>query len=41
MPLSVTDVSETQGYIIGIMDRADHHAGHVKEVALAIAGAIV
>ncbi len=41
MPLTVTDVSELQAYINGVLDRADHHAGNVNEVALAIAGAIV
>ena len=41
MALSVTDVSELQTYIQGVMDRAAHHAGNVDQIVLAIAGAIV
>jgi hypothetical protein len=41
MALSVTDVELLRGYINGVMARADHHAGNVKEIALALTGAIV
>lgn len=41
MPTPVTDVDLLQKYLEGVMERADHHAGSVNEIALAIAGAIV
>ena len=41
MPKTVTDVDVLQEYLRGVMDRADHHAGNVNEICLAIAGAIV
>ena len=41
MPRTVTDVDVLQEYIRGVMDRADHHAGNINEVCLAIAGAVV
>lgn len=41
MALTVTDVEQLRGYIQGVMARADHHAGNVKEIALALAGAIL
>ena len=41
MALSVTDVSELQSYIRGVMDRAAHHAGNVDQIALTLAGAII
>lgn len=41
MPLTITDVATLQDYLIGVMGRADHHAGKVNEIALALAGAIV
>lgn len=41
MPLTVTEIEELRTYINGVMDRADHHAGNVKEIALALAGAIL
>lgn len=41
MALTVKDVEEFQAYLRGVMDRADHHAGAVKEIALALAGAII
>ena len=41
MAKSVTDVDELQRYILGVMTRADHHAGEVNETVLALAGAIV
>ncbi|CAN90615.1 hypothetical protein predicted by Glimmer/Critica [Sorangium cellulosum So ce56] len=41
MALAVTDISTLQEYIRGVMGRADHHAGGVNEIALALAGAII
>lgn len=41
MALTVEDVDSLQQYIIGVMNRADHHAGNVNEIALALVGAIV
>lgn len=41
MALTVNDVEELQAYLCGVMERADHHAGAVKEVALALTGAII
>ncbi len=41
MPAQIQDVDLLQNYIKGVMERADHHAGAVKEIALALAGAIV
>ena len=41
MALSVNDVDTLQGYIKGVLARADHHAGKVNEIALALVGAIV
>jgi len=41
MALTVTGVEELRAYINGVMDRADHHAGNVKEIALALTGAIL
>lgn len=41
MPTQVTDVDLLQRYLEGVMSRADHHAGNVNEIALAVAGAIV
>lgn len=41
MPLTVTDVEDLRSYLNGVMDRADHHAGQVNEIALALTGAIL
>lgn len=41
MALTVTEVEELRQYLCGVMNRADHHAGNVKEIALALAGAIL
>lgn len=41
MPLTVTEIEELRDYIGGVMGRADHHAGNVNEIALALVGAIV
>ena len=41
MSLTVEDINSLQQYIVGVMNRADHHAGNVNEIVLALAGAIV
>lgn len=41
MALTVTEVEELREYLCGVMDRADHHAENVKEIAPALAGAIL
>jgi hypothetical protein len=41
MALTVTEIEELRGYLQGVMERADHHAGAVKHIALALAGAIL
>jgi len=41
MPHPVTDVDKLAEYIRGVIDRADHHATSVDQIALAVAGAIV
>ncbi|MNR41000.1 hypothetical protein D3C85_1593380 [compost metagenome] len=41
MAMTVTEVEQLRQYIQGVMARADHHAGNVKEVALALVGAIL
>ena len=41
MPLPVTDVTLLKAYLAGVMERADHHANEVEEIALALAGAII
>ena len=41
MPKTVTDVDVLQDYIRGVMRRAEHYAGNVDEIVLAIAGAVI
>jgi len=41
MALTVTEVEELRQYLSGVMDRAGHHAENVKEIALALTGAIL
>ena len=41
MPATLTDISQLQSYIQGVMKRAAHHAGNVDQVVLTLAGAIV
>ena len=41
MALTVTDVEQLRAYLCGVMSRADHHAGSVNEIALALVGAIL
>jgi len=41
MPVTASNVQVIHEYAKGVMDRADHHAGKVKGVALAILGGIL
>lgn len=41
MPRSVGDVDVLTEYISGVIRRADHHAGGVDAIALAVAGGIL
>ena len=41
MAITAKDVEELHTYAEGVMNRADHHAGNVKGVALALLGGIV
>lgn len=41
MPQPVTDVEQLREYIGGVMERAEHHADEVSDIALALVGAIV
>ena len=41
MAITAKDVEELHTYAEGVMGRADHHAGKVKGIALALLGGIV
>lgn len=41
MPITANDVDVLHRYAEGVMNRADHHAGQVKGVALALLGGII
>lgn len=41
MTRAISDISILQDYLRGVVDRAEHHAPNVNEVALVVAGAIV
>ncbi|MCV3769101.1 hypothetical protein [Rhizobium sp. TRM95796] len=41
MAITANDVEALQTYAEGVMGRADHHAGNVKGVALALLGAFI
>jgi hypothetical protein len=41
MPLPITEINVLRDYMRGVLDRADHHAGSVNEIALALVGAII
>lgn len=41
MPTDVADVDRLQEYLNGVLSRADHHANNVREIALAVVGAII
>jgi hypothetical protein len=40
MPITANDVRVLHEYAEGVMNRADHHAGQVKGIALALLGGI-
>lgn len=41
MAISIDSIETLQTYLSGVMGRADHHAGQVEGVALALLGAVV
>ena len=41
MATTISTVNILQEYLIGVLERADHHASNVNEVALAIVGGII
>ena len=41
MPQQINDVDLLRDYLKGVVDRADHHAQSINEVALAIAGGVI
>jgi hypothetical protein len=41
MALTIDTIELLNGYINGVMDRADHHADQVNEVVLILVGAII
>lgn len=41
MPRHVTEVEILKKYILGVMERAEHHAQNVDEICLAVAGAVI
>ncbi len=41
MAISINSIETLQRYLNGVLDRADHHAGNVEGVSLALLGAIV
>ena len=41
MAISASDVAILHQYAIGVMGRANHHAGQVKGIALALLGGII
>ena len=41
MAISINSVEKLQQYLGGVLQRADHHAGKVEGVALALLGAVV
>lgn len=41
MTRTVVEVDALQDYLRGVLDRASHHAGDMREAILAVAGAVV
>jgi len=41
VPITANDVDVLHQYAEGVMSRADHHAGQVKGIALALLGGII
>lgn len=41
MAISIDSLQILQKYLLGVLERADHHAGNVEGVSLTLAGAII
>lgn len=41
MPVEVSEVEKLREYLRGVLGAAQHHAGNVDEIILAIAGAVI
>lgn len=41
MAITLTGITSLQSYLMGVMDRADHHAHKVNEIVLALIGGVV
>ena len=41
MPAPLRDIDVLQEYLRGVMEKADHHAQNVDQIALALIGAVV
>jgi hypothetical protein len=41
MALTIDTLNLLNSYILGVMDRADHHGENVNEIVLTLAGAVV
>lgn len=41
MAIKINSIESLQNYLQGVLDRAQHHAGNVEGVALALLGAII
>ncbi len=41
MPRDITDIEILKDYIIGVMERSEHHANNIDNIVLAIVGAII
>ncbi len=41
MAITIDSLQILQEYLLGVLERADHHAGNVEGVALTLAGAII
>ena|SRR5579885_2641334 len=41
MPLEVAEVTDLQNYLLGVVNRADHHADNVRYVVLPLVGAML
>lgn len=41
MAVTIQDIDILKEYLVGVLNRADHHASNVNEIALAIVGGII
>jgi hypothetical protein len=41
MPTTIQNIEVLREYLTGVLDRANHHAQNVNQIALAIAGGII